>query len=300
MTWIEVVEYTDPACSWAWGTEPKFRRLQWQYGDRIRTWRRVLLGIFSPGWAQVFGLEARTEAARVAYEQYLVPVTETTGMPGPIPLHWAMSDCETACRVAKAADLQGEPVSTAVLRRLRESWFVHGRPADSVELCLAAAHGVPGLDADRLARDLADPATEAAWQADWEEARNPNEYVCNLPDTRAGRGAAQQQNGRMRYGLPCVILRGPGGEVTVSGWCEWTVWETALERVCPGAGAAARPLPTPAEAFANWPTLARAELDELCGPGCEPPSDTVEHRTAGGVIWATPSEAASWPALVAY
>ena len=34
MGWIDVVEYTDPSCSWAWGTEPKFRRLQWQYATR--------------------------------------------------------------------------------------------------------------------------------------------------------------------------------------------------------------------------------------------------------------------------
>jgi len=32
---LEVVEYTDPWCSWAWGTEPKLRRLRWRWGDRL-------------------------------------------------------------------------------------------------------------------------------------------------------------------------------------------------------------------------------------------------------------------------
>src|SRR5436189_10931 len=34
---VEVVEFTDPRCSWAWGTEPKHRRLRWRYGDRFHT-----------------------------------------------------------------------------------------------------------------------------------------------------------------------------------------------------------------------------------------------------------------------
>ena len=38
---VEVVEYSDPWCSWAWGTEPKLRRLRWRYGDRLE-WRTVM------------------------------------------------------------------------------------------------------------------------------------------------------------------------------------------------------------------------------------------------------------------
>ena len=29
---LDVVEYTDPACPWAWGSEPKFRRLRAERG----------------------------------------------------------------------------------------------------------------------------------------------------------------------------------------------------------------------------------------------------------------------------
>ena len=36
MDGIEVVEFTDPGCSWAWGTEPKLRLLQWRYGEQLR------------------------------------------------------------------------------------------------------------------------------------------------------------------------------------------------------------------------------------------------------------------------
>lgn len=44
MDTIEVTEFTDPGCSWAWGTEPKLRLLRWRFDDRLR-WRRVMGGL---------------------------------------------------------------------------------------------------------------------------------------------------------------------------------------------------------------------------------------------------------------
>ncbi len=214
-------------------------------------------------------------------------------MPYPIPVHHVMASSEDACRLAIAAAAQGPEVGDAVLRRLA------GRAGSSpaarrtpMRAGFVAATGVPGLDLYRLARAVADPATEKAWQADWEEARQPNDHVRNLPDRRPGMGAAQDQHGRQRYGLPCLILTGRASEATVAGWRDWADWEKAIDTVCPGAVAAARPLPTPEQAFATWPTWALAELDELCGPGAEPPAGTVEHRRPGGTVWLTETEAA--------
>jgi protein-disulfide isomerase-like protein with CxxC motif len=41
---VEVVEYTDVMCSWAWGSEPKLRLLRWRYEDRC-DWRLVMGGL---------------------------------------------------------------------------------------------------------------------------------------------------------------------------------------------------------------------------------------------------------------
>ena len=81
----------------------------------------------------------------------------------------------------------------------------------------------------------------------------------------------------MRFGIPCMVLTGSGGEVTVSGWTDWAEWAAALEAASPGIAADARPLPTPAEAFATWPLLTRPELEMLCGPDHELPPDVVRH-----------------------
>ncbi|MFT7131818.1 MAG: DNA modification methylase, partial [Cyclobacteriaceae bacterium] len=41
---IEIIEYTDPLCSIAWGTEPFKRKLQWRFGETLR-WRPEMAGL---------------------------------------------------------------------------------------------------------------------------------------------------------------------------------------------------------------------------------------------------------------
>ncbi len=292
MALIEAVEYTDPFCSYAWGTEPQYRRLHWQYGERL-AWRRVFVGILSPG-APAKDFDETPESLLVRYVEYLRDdVGDLTGAPYPSPALHMMNGSETICRIARAAQRQGEAVADRFLRRLRERLFIEGIACNDLPLALEAAVGIEGFDADRLVADLADPTEDAAFRAEWEEARRPSEYVLNLPDKRPGRGAAQQQDEHMRYGLPCLVLTGPGGTATIAGWREWREWEAALEVAAPGITASARPLPTPEQAFGVWPCLTAQELAALCGPDAVPPADVVEHRWPGGVIWRTRAEESS-------
>jgi hypothetical protein len=32
---VEIIEYTDPYCTWCWGSEPVLRKLLYVYGDQI-------------------------------------------------------------------------------------------------------------------------------------------------------------------------------------------------------------------------------------------------------------------------
>lgn len=302
MTTVEVVEYTDPGCSYAWGTEPKIRRLRWCYGDQLR-WRRVQGAIIADGWHVPRGLDLADPALAVNMSNYWRAVGELTGMPYPAPVHRPHLNTEDAGRMVKAAEHQagnghagvGDDPPARYIRRLRESWYVWGLCADTFDRAAPLADGIDGLDPDRLLVDVKEPEVEAAYQADWEEMRNPDEYVLNLEDDRVGFGKAREHNGRMRYGLPCMIFRGPAGEVTVAGLRPWETIEQALESVAPGMTASARPRPTPAQVFETWPLVAEAELAELCGAGAEPPRGVVEHRWDGGRVWMTPAEAAVRP-----
>ncbi len=56
---VEVRYYTDPACSWSWGTEPKLRRLIWEFGAELRfTW---VMG----GLARQYGPDYRDREAGI-------------------------------------------------------------------------------------------------------------------------------------------------------------------------------------------------------------------------------------------
>jgi predicted DsbA family dithiol-disulfide isomerase len=56
---VNVRYYTDPACPWSWGTEPKLRRLMWEFGDGLRfSW---VMG----GLARQYGPDYRDEESGV-------------------------------------------------------------------------------------------------------------------------------------------------------------------------------------------------------------------------------------------
>ncbi|MGQ0465663.1 MAG: DsbA family protein [Sporichthyaceae bacterium] len=264
MAEVEALEFTDPFCSYAWGTEPKYRRLQWQYGHLISL-RRVFVGIIPRGWPAPEPGESEADRL-LRYERYFADVSALTGAPHPSPIEYWADGSDQVCRVARAAYRQGREAGDAVVRLLRESLFVHGTPADTLPRAKAVAAAVAGFDVERLAVDLDDPVEQAGYAREWELARRPSDYVQNLPDKRPGRGAAQPEGDGIRYGLPCLELVGPGGVATVAGWRDWPQWEAALEQAAPGIVAKARPLPTPDEACGTWPSLTPAELTELCGP----------------------------------
>ncbi|MGH9185775.1 MAG: DsbA family protein, partial [Acidimicrobiales bacterium] len=127
---MEVVEYTDPTCSWAWGSEPKIRRLAWCYGDALSR-RRVMGGLLGPDWPKDLGVEDT-----VAYFSdpvwltrsagYHAKVTEVTGMPFPGRLERLPLSSYPTCRAVKAAERQGHEVAGRLLRRFREDWDVFG------------------------------------------------------------------------------------------------------------------------------------------------------------------------------
>lgn len=287
---IEVVEFTDPGCSWAWGTEPKLRLLRWRHGDRFR-WRTVLGGLIGDMENYVEGFDpVRNARSRVRYWR---EVWEHTRMTYPASLEWMYRSTEPAGKAVKAAEQQGPDVAARVLRRLREQTFVFGRPPDTTDLILEAVRGVDGLDAARLATELRSEVTEKAFREDWEETRRPNDYVMTLEGDRPGIGRAKQTEGHWRFVFPTIVFRGPAGEATVPGWCPYEEYEAAIETALPGTTADPRPDPAPDDVFTTWPTATERELEVLCGEGAGPPSGVVAHDWGEGLFYLTATEASA-------
>ncbi|MEV0848590.1 DsbA family protein [Streptomyces sp. NPDC049954] len=281
---MTVTEFTDPACPWAWGTEPSCRLLRQTLGARCH-------------WRQVFGIlfdededpAPDPDAEARWYEGFIREVTAHTDAPRPHRLRRLTRSSWPASLAAKAAQAQGELVAGRVLRRLRESTFVLGAPADSPDSVLRTVSGVPGLDPERLRRDLATPAVREAVRADWARTRDPLPEVLGLKGPGPHPGRAKELETGRRYALPTLLFEGPGGRVCVPGWRPPEVYLDAAARAAGG------PLPQPLTlapdaALERWRTLTMPELRLLTG-AATPPSAGVRVDTANGPLWAHPEEA---------
>ncbi|MEU9347910.1 DsbA family protein [Streptomyces sp. NPDC048278] len=307
---VEVVEYTDPLCPWAWGSEPVFRGLRTALAGRVR-WRRVFCILFDHA-----DDPAPDPAAETAwYARYVEGIAGHTHAPRALRLSRVAASSWPSSLVAKAAELQGPEVADRVLRRLRESVFVLGEPADTLGAALDAATGVPGLDTRRLAADAASTAVLDGVRADHAEARRPVAEV--LPDalsdapsgTSSGKpsgalsvpggsphpGTAKETpDGGHRYALPTLVVCGAGDRRVVPGWRPYEVYATAVGAFCPGLPTAPQPL-SGAAALARYRSLTEPER-ALLTRGAWPPPDAVRVETAGGPLWLDPEEAGTHPA----
>jgi len=287
---VEVVEYTDPMCPWAWGSEPVFRRLRAALGDRV-------------GWRRVYGIlfdhdddPAPDAAAETAwYARHVEDISGHTHAPRPFRLSRVAASSWPSSLLAKSAEAQGTSVADRVLRRLRESVFVLGEPADTPARALAAVRGVPGLDLERLAAGAASAAVAEAVRRDRAETRRP------VPDVLSPRGdsphpgaARQTPDGGRRYALPTLLLRSPAGVRAVPGWRPYEEYAAAFEALAPGL-LADPSAPGPAAALARYRSLTDPERAvPTAGPWA--PAHAVRVETAGGPLWLHPDEASVHPA----
>jgi protein-disulfide isomerase-like protein with CxxC motif len=287
---IDVVEFTDPLCSVAWGAEPIFRLFRWRYGHMCN-WRTVMGGLAGdlstgvPDWTR--------ESAALPMEKYWRRVTKITGQPYPKPMHLMLSSTDPAGRAVKAAALQGVAVELRTLRRIRESIFLFGRGPQTADEFLDTFAGVPGFDRDQWSHDFTSTAVADSYREDWAEARTPNDYVRAYQSDDPMAGVMRHSEGHDRYDFPTVLFRGPTGEHTVPGWMPFEAYVAALEAASPGATSTPRPDPTVDEAFATFGVLTAKELEVLCGTETKLPDNVIAYDWGDGEAFFSPAEAAS-------
>jgi putative protein-disulfide isomerase len=260
---VEVRYYTDPACSWSWGTEPELRRLMWEFGGELRfVW---VMG----GLARQYGPDYRDEESGVGSGvdcfadliAHWLDVTAETGMPID-PRLWSKSPISStypSCQAVKAAAEQGPDPAYRYLRRLREGLLMERKKLDHAEALIGEA-GPAGLDVERFRVDLSSHAITEAFAADLDEVRDP-------PDEARAAGRVKRTERHDRVSFPSALFVGENGSRQgVWGRRPYEVYRgAALEA---GAAVADDGRPEPLAAVERFGRCATRELEELTGkPG---------------------------------
>jgi predicted DsbA family dithiol-disulfide isomerase len=256
---VEVRYYTDPACSWSWGSEPMLRRLMWEFGDQLRfVW---VMG----GLARKYGSDYRDEEGGIGsgadcfsdLMAHWLDVAAETGMPTD-PRLWTKGPIDStypACQGVKAAAEQGPDAAYRYLRRLREGLMVGCRKLDHPEALVGEA-AAAGVDVERFRIDLASNAITEAFAADLDEVRSPPQEA-----REAGQVRRTEQYERVSF-PSAVFVSDDGSRRGVWGHEPYDAYREAAEAAGAAAGEArAEPL----EAIERFGRCATRELEELSG-----------------------------------
>jgi putative protein-disulfide isomerase len=236
---VTVTQFTDPMCTWCWGSEPIVRRLRTVYGERIE-FRFVMGGLVED--FDVFYDAANDIAEPADVGPHWLDASEQHGM----PVETAIFDDDPAqstypASVAFAAARQhGRRLGHRYLRRLREAYATQARNVNRRAEQVRIAEAV-GLDADAFTTALDDGSARSAFEADLARTR------------RAGVRA-----------FPTYRVAGPDGTRQVGGF---HTFETLAGFVAEVAPSVTQSSPPPVREFvaANAPVATQevAELYEL-------------------------------------
>jgi len=209
---IELIVYTDPYCTWCWGSEPVLRKIQEIYGDQVRLvyrmgglvedtirFRDPLNKIGGPGMHRQVAEHWRQAATR-----HGMPVDADVF----IDFESEFRSTWPACIAYKAAELQNPELAGKYLRRLRESAAAEHLPIHRPEVQADLA-GEVGLDRQRLLADIENGSAEQAFREDLQLCRD-NEVT----------------------GFPSYEVHVPGEEeVAMFGYHNYNTFESTFQRL---------------------------------------------------------------------
>jgi predicted DsbA family dithiol-disulfide isomerase len=254
MTPIQITEFTDPVCPFAWSAEPSRRRIEWLYGEQIEL-RPRMVGLHETGHAMAQeGLTtemlARGSAQLAAAHHMPIDTRERPRLTGSVP----------ACRAVVAVRLHAPEAERAMLRALRIANFA-GELVDEIKTLRRAAARA-AVDDEALERWLADPATETALREDMRAARAPAPQAVALPGKLAREPDSETG---YRYTCPSWELVHDGRAATVPGFQPTAAYEVTIANLAPEL--TRRKDPADVVEVLRWAgePLASAEVAAVCG-----------------------------------
>lgn len=202
---LQIISFTDPYCTWCWGSEPILRKIQEVYGAQVSI-NFVMGGLvedmrnFSDPGAGIGGelwYKQVAEHWAEASHRHKMPVDEQVFFDSKDDVF----STYPACIAFKAAQLQGEEPGNRYLRRLREAAAAERLVIQHVDVQVKLAEET-GLDRDKFIENIQNGKAEKAFRQDLQE--------CHQRGVR---------------GFPSFLVRGFGKEVLLRGYTPYQTFE---------------------------------------------------------------------------
>lgn len=170
---IEILAFTDPVCTWCWGSEPVLRQLETWYGDSVRI-RYVMGGLVEDIRAfydRTNDIGGDPERSNAQIARHWLEASERHGMPVRIE-GFRLFTAETVSTYPqniafKAAELTDSSLAVRYLRRIREASAAEARETGRREVLIELASEV-GLDVAAFIGHLNDGSAERAFRENLE------------------------------------------------------------------------------------------------------------------------------------
>jgi putative protein-disulfide isomerase len=196
---LEIIEFTDPVCTWCWGSEPVLRKLETRFNEQIK------LGYVMGGLVQDItsfydsnndiGGDPDRSNANIA--KHWVDASTRHGMPVKSEGFKLFSQEHPSTypqNIAyKAAQMQDQELANKFLRRIREASAAEARQTNKIEILLELASEV-GLDIARFLDDVNNGTAQKAFEQDLA--------------TTAKYGARGFPSFLLKYGEKEILIRG--------------------------------------------------------------------------------------------
>ncbi len=217
---LELIEHTDPYCTWCWGAEPILRKIEEVYGAQVRVAFRMggLVADISTFYDPSNRIGGPNWYEQVA--AHWVEASGRHGMPVDERIFFDLKDSDFSTFPAsiayKSAQFQDEASANLFLRRMREGAAAERRDIQRLDVQLELAEEV-GLDGERFVADIESGRAALAFEGDLGKCRR-----------------------RGIHGFPTFLVRNPrnGQEILLHGYRRFAELEDAFGEL---SGDALRP-----------------------------------------------------------
>ncbi|HKH61473.1 MAG TPA: DsbA family protein [Flavitalea sp.] len=244
---VDITYYTDPLCCWSWAFEPQWRKLLFEYGDKISY--RYCMGGLLPGWKN-FHDPVNSVSRPIQMGPVWMHAAQLSGMP--IQHNIWMKDPPAssypACIAVKCAGLQSFHAGDRCLRLLREEVMIKGNNVARQEVLIEVARELkkelPLFDLKIFEEDLHHDRGLDAFKQDMQQVRY---HEINR--------------------FPTLIIRRPQqSSMIITGHRPYVVLTEALNKIYPGI-TKCRVAETIEEYASYWPHVLPREIDEILCKG---------------------------------